>query len=128
MPVPLNPIVDDNPDAADSLARLLGLRGHQVEDEAGLEGDLCRPRGSTMELDRKLEREILTQVRRGGEEGVVTVNVEVPGYGKGVISEHVRLLFDAGCVEADDAADEWVPTGLTRVGHGYLEKLEGDAI
>lgn len=55
----------------------------------------------------------------------VTLNIE--GYDPELITYHVRLLDEAGLIEAYDAGeDTWQPTRLTWNGHEFLDASKND--
>ena len=86
-----------------------------------------------MKRDMDLIREILLQV-----EARPTVTgidlVEIPGHEQEEISYHVKLLADAGFLEAHDlrtmARDgfRYAPSALTNAGHDFLDAARNKAV
>lgn len=76
-----------------------------------------------MKRDMDLAREILLALEEMPADEEVELNLE--GYSQEEISYHVRLLSEAGLIEAEDRSgyggDDWQPERLTWAGHDFLE-------
>lgn len=84
-----------------------------------------------MKRDMELFREILL-VLESGEPRRGSRRVSIPGYSDEVISYHVKLLKDAGLIEAFDASSKtsfaWVPQMLTSAGHDFIDAAKDQRI
>jgi hypothetical protein len=88
--------------------------------------------GDAMKRDMDLVRQILIDVEEHGPAGHGWVEIEVPGVEPEVISAHVKLLHDAGYVEATDRSHMqalvWQPKRLTWEGHELLEAIRNETV
>ena len=84
-----------------------------------------------MTRDMELARKILLELEacpdaRGPNE------FEIEGYDSERVSYHIKLLRDAGLLEATDTTTysgyEWFPTALTWHGHEFLDAVRNDTI
>jgi len=80
-----------------------------------------------MKRDIELIRKILREVEKK-QEPKGWINPEVDGYSEVEVSYHIKLLAEAGYLEAEDLSTknsfEWVAKGLTPEGHHFLEGME----
>lgn len=75
--------------------------------------------------DMELVREILLQLEKAEYDGLPK-QVSVEAYTENQVNYHVKLLYEAGLIEANEitAANygpEWEPIALTWDGHEFLE-------
>ncbi len=82
-----------------------------------------------------LIREILLQVEaRPSAQSIDLVEVEVPGHEQEEISYHVKLLADAGYLEAHDLRSlgpdgfKYAPSALTNEGHDFLDAARNNTV
>ena len=86
-----------------------------------------------MKRDMDLIREILLQVEARPTATSIDL-VEVPGHEQETISYHVKLLHDAGYLEAYDLRTmgpdgfKYAPSALTDAGHDFLDAAKNDTI
>ena len=84
-----------------------------------------------MKRDMELTRQILFQVEESPHaRGWVELNL--PGHTEEEVSEHVRLLTEAGLLKATDVSTrgnfEWKPSRLTWEGHEFLNAIKNDTV
>ncbi len=84
-----------------------------------------------MKRDMDLARSILIEVEAATEPwGMLEINVD--GYEAENISYHIKLLYQAGLIEAEDTSTlgvggfEWSASSLTWDGHEFLEAARDD--
>lgn len=79
-----------------------------------------------MQRDMDLVRLILLDVERH-EDPVRFFRVDVPGYSPEYIAHHVKLLAEAGYLEAENLSTlssfDWQPKALTWTGHEFLDSI-----
>jgi hypothetical protein len=84
-----------------------------------------------MKRDMTLVREILLAIE-GHPAGQGPVDVHVPGCSSEVISYHVKIMAEAGLIEALNATTmqnfSWKPTMLTWQGHEFLDAVRNDTV
>lgn len=84
-----------------------------------------------MRRDMELVRKILFQVEETGQ-GQGWVDLEIPGYPPEQIAQHVRLLEEAGLVEALNLSTsngfDYRPKRLTWAGHEFLDAARNDTV
>jgi hypothetical protein len=84
-----------------------------------------------MKRDLDLVRKILFEVEKSPTPWG-WVNLQIPGYSDEEISYHVKLLADAGLVQAKDlsstAGFSWKPTALTWEGHEFLDAARNETV
>ena len=77
-----------------------------------------------MQRDIDLIREILFLVEEK-DSPIGWINIQIDSYSKEQISYHVKLLAEAGYLEAEDLTTldgfDWQPVSLTWQGHGFLD-------
>jgi hypothetical protein len=84
-----------------------------------------------MKRDLELVRKILLQLEEGGEETGPSgwSSMGEQGYDLPAIHYHVRLLHDAGLIEADELVPgQWWPERMTWAGHEFLDAARNDEI
>ena len=87
-----------------------------------------------MILDKDLVREILLAVEKSNHLPIGWMDLDVPGRSKLEVSYHVRLLDEAGFIEAQDLSIasedgfDWRPKRLTFRGHDFLETVRDNKI
>lgn len=78
-----------------------------------------------MKRDWDLIRRILVETEEKGEAGPGWTTLDLEDWDPAVVSYHVRLLDEAGLVEAQDLTTsgnfEWQPKRLTWNGHEFLD-------
>lgn len=78
-----------------------------------------------MRRDWDLVRRILLETEEKGEAGLGWTTLDLVEWTPRVVSYHVRLLDEAGLIEAQDLTTsgsfEWQPKRLTWDGHEFLE-------
>lgn len=84
-----------------------------------------------MKRDMELIREILLAIEANGStQG--TIDLQIPGRDSETVSYHVKLLAQAGLVDATDLSTmhgfEWAPRSLTRTGHEFLDAARNDTV
>ena len=84
-----------------------------------------------MKLDKDLVRDILLAVEAHDEpEGLIALEINV--YSAEMVSYHVRLLDEAGLLDALDTGGmncfKWQPTRLTYNGHEFLDIIRDDEV
>ena len=84
-----------------------------------------------MKRDLDLCRRILSAVEASDHDPRELVSLDfVPEYNKNVVPEHVRLLDEAGLIDAYDLttfdAYDWMPKRLTMDGHDFLDAARND--
>ena len=86
-----------------------------------------------MKRDLDLIREILLQVEARPTAQSIDL-VEVPGHDQEEISYHVKLLADAGFLEAHDLRGmgpdgfKYAPSALTNTGHDFLDAARNNTV
>ncbi|MGH8545557.1 MAG: DUF2513 domain-containing protein [Gammaproteobacteria bacterium] len=85
-----------------------------------------------MKRDFDLAREILRQIEESSDAvGVKWIDLEIEGRDPVEVSYHVRLLDEAGLIEAFDLTTmggfDWRPKRLTWAGHEFLDAARDDA-
>lgn len=84
-----------------------------------------------MKRDMDLVRAILLEVEKQPDDGGV-FDVAVPGHSDAEIYAHVRLLDEAGLIEAIDLSTmdgtRWKPKRLTWFGHEFLDAYRSETI
>ncbi len=84
-----------------------------------------------MKLEKDLVREILLQVEAWPDPRA-WVSFNIPSHSKTELAEHIRLLDDAGFLDADDVTDtsgyDWQARRLTYEGHEFLDTVRDNEI
>ena len=84
-----------------------------------------------MQRDVDLAREILLEMECRTSPAEQVEPISIPGYSSAQVSDHIRLLCDAGYMEAENASSSvrirWLPKSLTPVAHEFLELCRVDA-
>jgi hypothetical protein len=84
-----------------------------------------------MKRDMDLIRKILFQVEEKGQP-LGWVDLEIPGYAPEQIAQHVRLLEEAGLIEAQNLSTmdgfDYRPKRLTWAGHEFLDAARNDTV
>ena len=84
-----------------------------------------------MKRDMDLIRTILLEIEEHQDPGSA-VTLKAPGYSPLQIAYHVKLLTQAGLIEALDASHmqslAWIPTSLTWSGHEFLDTARNDTV
>ena len=84
-----------------------------------------------MKRDMELGRKILFAVEEK-DDFSTPITLEICGYTKLEVAYHIKLLNQAGLIEAtdlsDDISDEWAVTSLTSIGHDFLDAARNDTI
>lgn len=84
-----------------------------------------------MKRDLELVRKILLHLEKGGDAGSPSgFHAFVDdGYEIGAIHYHVRLLHDAGLIEADEIVPgQWWPERMTWSGHEFLDAARNEEL
>jgi hypothetical protein len=85
-----------------------------------------------MKRDMQLVREILLAVEQDTEPVGWIKDLSIPGREPAEISHHVKLLHQAGLLEAKDLSTlttfEWAPQQLTWSGHELLDAIRHDTV
>lgn len=82
-----------------------------------------------MKRDLELVRRILLQLEEGGDEAGPSGWSGFGGDELAAIHYHVRLLHDAGLIEADELVPgQWWPERMTWAGHEFLDAARNDEI
>ena len=86
-----------------------------------------------MKRDIDLIRKILFEVEEFEDPWGLSSDLEIDGYDNQVVSYHVKLLFEAGLLEADDVCEmgsdgyRWWAKSLTWEGHEFLDAARDDS-
>ena len=85
-----------------------------------------------MKRDMDLVRVILIEMEEHQNPNTA-VRLECPGYSPDQIGQHVKLLEQAGLIEAKDATGlttgiKWTPLSLTWKGHEFLDATRNEGI
>ncbi len=84
-----------------------------------------------MKRDMELIRAMLLQIE-AHENPTVRIRIEVEGYSAQEIVYHVKLLAEAGLIEAYDASSTrelyWIPKHLTWSGHEFLDAVRHEVV
>lgn len=85
-----------------------------------------------MKRNLDLVRTILLEVEAHATPAT-TVDIKAPGHSPEEIDYHVRLLHQAGLIDAHDArtmeeTDRWLATSLTWRGHEFLDATRNDTV
>ncbi|MCB0396370.1 MAG: DUF2513 domain-containing protein [Flavobacteriales bacterium] len=84
-----------------------------------------------MQRDIDLIRQILIEVERK-KSPMGLLDIEVDNFSKEQISYHVKLLAEAGYLDAKDLITkdgfEWKPVGLTWLGHEFLDAARDNTV
>lgn len=85
-----------------------------------------------MKRNLELVREILLAVENENNEPDEWINLKIPSRSPALVSYHVKLLSDAGLLEATDLSDmsysHWAPRALTWAGHEFLDAARNDTV
>ena len=85
-----------------------------------------------MKRDLELVREILLEVEKANADPDEWINLRIPDRAPALVSYHVKLLHDAGLLEATDLSDLsgscWAPRSLTWAGHEFLDAARNDTV
>ncbi|WP_085810979.1 DUF2513 domain-containing protein [Sphingomonas sp. TZW2008] len=87
-----------------------------------------------MKLDKDLIRDILLAVEASDHDPRGFMELEIEGRTRAELSYHVKILDDAGFLEAEDLSTlgpdgfEWQPQALTYRGHEFLETVRDSAV
>ncbi len=85
-----------------------------------------------MKRDLELVREILLAVEKSDQAPDEWVNINLPSRNPSLVSYHVKMLHDAGLLDATDLSDfsesSWVPRSLTWAGHEFLDAARNDTV
>ncbi len=84
-----------------------------------------------MKRDFELVREVLLAVEASDNtQGLI--DLTLPGHDDKAVSYHVKLLAEAGLIEANDLSTmhgfEWKPRSLTWAGHEFLDAARNDTV
>jgi DNA-binding transcriptional ArsR family regulator len=83
-----------------------------------------------MKRDMELVRQVLLQTEQSTSvDDVIDLNIE--GYSPQEISYHVKILFEAGLLDARDCGDRrelWKPRSLTWDGHEFLDAARNETV
>lgn len=84
-----------------------------------------------MKRDIELIKEILIEIEKSGAPNEV-VDVDIPEKSQEEISYHIKLMNQAGLVEAEDVSGtgsfQWLPVSLTWQGHEFLDAIRNDTV
>ena len=84
-----------------------------------------------MQRDIDLIRKILLEVEKK-DTPTGWIDIEIDGYSKEQIAYHVKLLSEAGYLEAKDLTTkdgfDWKPVSLTWLGHDFLDAARDNTI
>jgi Hypothetical protein (DUF2513) len=84
-----------------------------------------------MKRDMTLVREILLATE-AHPPGQGPANLQLPGFSAEQMSYHVKIMAEAGFIEALDASThdgmEWNPTSLTWQGHEFLDAVRNETV
>lgn len=81
-----------------------------------------------MKRDMELGRRILLALEEK-EDFSTPIIPEIPEHTKLEVVYHIKLLNQAGLIEAMDwSGDEWVATTLTSIGHDFLDAARNETI
>ena len=80
-----------------------------------------------MQRDMDLVRAILLEVEQH-QEPQAPFEVQAHGYSPEQIAYHVRLLAEAGYIDAIDFGDDWQPKSLNWSGHEFLDATRNAGI
>jgi hypothetical protein len=87
--------------------------------------------GASMKRDMTLAREVLLATE-AHPPGRGPANIQVPGFSPEQVSYHVKIMAEAGLIEALDASAsgnfDWRPTSLTWQGHEFLDAVRNDTV
>lgn len=83
-----------------------------------------------MTRDMDLARQIMLQTEEKASYGKIFVELDFGGVPKQVLSEHVKLLTEAGLIESRVNSREatLLPTRLTWQGHEFLDAAKNETI
>lgn len=85
-----------------------------------------------MKRDLELIKELLIQIEESKAPARKDVRVIVKGEEPEVISYHIKLMKDAGLIDAEDTSGfntyRWIPTSLTWDGHEFLDAIRNDTV
>ena len=84
-----------------------------------------------MKRDMEVIRDVLLAIEDTNQtQGII--ELELPALDPVVVSYHIKLLADAGLIEADDLSTmqgfEWKPRSLTWAGHEFLDAARDDTV
>jgi len=84
-----------------------------------------------MKRDMELVRAILLATE-AHPKGSGWIDVKIEGYSQEEVAYHVKLLADAGLIEAHDLTTQgdfcWKPSSLTWHGHEFLDAVRNDTV
>ena len=83
-----------------------------------------------MKRNMELVRQILTQIEERSR-GIGQVAIDIPGYTPQEVYYHIKLLHDAGLVEAWDCSAGslcWAVKDLTFKGHEFLNPIKNEKV
>ena len=84
-----------------------------------------------MKRDMDLSRKILLSME-SDDNFFGSGNISIPKFDNEVVSYHIKLLRDAGLIEAIDASSSsgfnWIPTSLTWEGHEFIDTARNEGI
>ena len=84
-----------------------------------------------MKRDMELIRKILLAIEES-EQTQGTIDLEMPDCEPQLVSYQIRLLAEAGLIEANDLSTshdfEWKPRSLTWAGHEFLDAARNDTV
>jgi hypothetical protein len=84
-----------------------------------------------MKRDMTLVREVLLAIEADSDEPG-PMNLEIEGFSPEEVSYHVKIMADAGLLEAIDASTQedfsWAPTALTWQGHEFLDAVRNETV
>ncbi|MHB9075683.1 MAG: DUF2513 domain-containing protein [Desulfobaccales bacterium] len=85
-----------------------------------------------MKRDMDLIRQILLAIEAYPESDAYDLKLSFPAYSEDEVSYHLKLLLEAGmidakCLQAYEEPDEWAIRGLTWTGHEFLEASRDDS-
>lgn len=85
-----------------------------------------------MKRDLELCRQVLLKVEESSVTQGWIEGFEIEGVNDEVLSEHVRLLDEAGLIDAQDLSSMssfcWMPKRLTYQGHEFLDAVRNDTV
>lgn len=85
-----------------------------------------------MKRDMDLIRRILIEIEEADNEPDEWIDLSFVEWSDNAVSYHIKLLHDAGLIEARDLSDlsgsDWRPTSLAWAGHEFLDAARNDTV
>ncbi len=86
-----------------------------------------------MKRDMDLARRILLAIESSVDDEPASIKLDFAGYDQLHLSQHVRLLHEAGLIHAIqthglNAVTAWIPHSLTWQGHDFLDAVRDEAV